>query len=53
MKIIGDRIVPMSKQTFLKAIGIPKNPKGFNVQAPMNEDFQIVLNKLGILKILS
>ena len=32
IRIIGDRIVPVSKQTFFRAIGIPENPKGFVVQ---------------------
>lgn len=31
-KLIGDKIVPMHKKTFLKAIGIPKNPKAFHIQ---------------------
>ena len=31
-KINSDRIVPISKQTFLKAIRIPENPKGFQVK---------------------
>ena len=39
-KITGDMIVLVNKQTFLKAIGIPKNPKGFQVHEPTSEEFQ-------------
>lgn len=38
-KITGDRIVPIQKSTFLKAIGILKNPKGFKVQEQSAEEF--------------
>ena len=37
IRITGDWIVPVSKQTFFRAIGIPENPKGFTVQEPSSE----------------
>lgn len=40
-KIIGDRIVPIQKSTFLREISVKENhPKGFKVQEPKNEEFQ-------------
>lgn len=38
-RITGDHIVPVHKSTFLKAIGIPKNPEGFNFEEPSVEEF--------------
>ena len=45
--ITGNRIIPVSKQTFLRAIGIPENPKVFTVQEPSSEQFQTFLNHIG------
>lgn len=45
--ITGDRIIPVSKKTFLRAIGISKNPKDFTVQEPSSEGFQTFLNYIG------
>lgn len=47
IRINGDRIVLVSKQTFLKVIGIPENPKGFTIQEPTSKDFQMFLNHIG------
>lgn len=37
----------MSKETFLKVIGIPENPKGFTMQEPTPEYFQTFLDEIG------
>ena len=47
IKKTGDRIVPVSKQTFLRTIRIPEDPKGFTVQEPSSEEFQTFLNHIG------
>ena len=46
-KITGDRIVPIHKSTFIKAIGVTENPKGFNVLEQSTEEFQQFLNHIG------
>lgn len=45
--IIGDRILPIYKSTFLKAIGMKANPKGFKVIEPTSKEFQTFLNYIG------
>lgn len=44
-EVTNDRIVLVYKGTFLKAIGISENPKGFQMQKPMSEEFQLLLNQ--------
>lgn len=46
-RITGDCIVPVHKSTFLKAIGIPENHKGFKVQEPTFEELQTFLSYIG------
>ena len=46
-KITSDRIVPVHKSTFLRAIGVKENTKGFKVQEPTLEEFQLFLNHIG------
>ena len=48
--IIGDRIVPIYKSTFLKAIGVKSNPRGFIVVEPTTEEFQTFLTYIGYTK---
>lgn len=45
-KITRDRIVPIHKSTFLKAIGVAENPEDFIIQESMTEDFQSFLNHI-------
>lgn len=47
VKIINDRIVVVHKATFIKAIGIPENPNGFQVHEPSSEEFQSFLSQIG------
>lgn len=45
--IAWDSIVPVSKQTLLRAIGIPGDPEGFKVQELTVVEFQTFLNAIG------
>lgn len=47
VEIADDQIVPLHKSTFLKAICIKENPKGFRVQEPKSEEFHSFLNQIG------
>ena len=46
-KITGDRIVLISKSTFLWEIGVKENPKDLKVHGPTAEEFQQYLNHIG------
>lgn len=46
-KIIGDRIVPIHKSTFLKAIGVAKDIENFKVEEPTTEEFLSFLDHIG------
>lgn len=47
INITGERIVLVSKKTFLRAIGISENPKDFKVQETWSEKFHMFLNDMG------
>lgn len=49
-RITSDRIIPVHKSTFLKAIGISENPKGFKSQERLTEYFQTSLNHIRYAK---
>lgn len=45
--VIDDRIIPVTKDLFLRAIGVPQNPKVFDVDEPTVAEFQAFLYQIG------